>query len=406
MKEYITRRRVISFILLLITLLTNLLPIFQYTVLADSATINYGGPISYAGSTVGQFWINGNVAFCVDHQKTTPPGGTYVESEIYRDDNILKCLYYGWGGKEQYGFASEAQGVVFTTLALDHFKNGNANRTAQPFIDYVNNMPVPQVILDFSANYLDAYKQGDIQRTDAIQITGNPEYYITIPLKENITLVNETKGTRHTGSANVYGGDYFHIEAPLTVTGPWRSEGINNYKYNYQPILFKTSNESYQKLASGYKVRNSDDSVITTVTTDSNGYAKVDNLTVGTYKLVETKANDNYLLKDSPITVQVETGHTASVNITNDHKTGSLKIVKVDSRDNKTPIQGVSFEIWNTELNKKVATKTTDSKGEILVENLRTVTYSFKETSTNQWYKLDTSGKTVEVEWNKTKISL
>lgn len=59
----------------------------------------------------------------MDHKKTTPPGNTSVESDVYNDDNILKCLYYGWGGDQPWSFSSESQGIVYTTLALDHFKN-------------------------------------------------------------------------------------------------------------------------------------------------------------------------------------------------------------------------------------------------------------------------------------------
>ena len=50
--------------------------------------------------------------------------GTTVTQEIYNNENIAKCLYYGWGGDKQWnGFTSESMGIVVTSLALDYFNN-------------------------------------------------------------------------------------------------------------------------------------------------------------------------------------------------------------------------------------------------------------------------------------------
>ena len=431
--------KIISGISLLVLLLSILVPVI---ILATTFSVEYFGSVSYGGSTVGKFQVNGQIAFCIDHRKQTPPSGTEITEEVWDNENVLKTLYYGWGGDMPYSFSNESQGIVLTTLTLDHFVNGNANRIAQDFIDYVNSMPVPNVTLNFTENNLTAYKSEDIQRTQTIQVTGNSNYNLNINLQEGVTLVNETKGTRQQGNVSINGGDYFHLEAPLSINGSWTSEPISNHKYKFQPLIYKSTNESYQRLASKYKVvvdptstinlsvdwlnagsleimksdsetgekianttfelRNQNGEKVDTLTTNENGYAKSNDIVAGNYKLVEISANDKYIKDDTPITIEIKPGETKKIELTNEHKKGSLKIVKVDSRDQKTPIPNVKFEVWNLDENKLIDTVKTDSNGEINIENIRTGLIGLREVETNEWYMLDTEEKRIEVEWNKT----
>ncbi len=431
--------KIISGISLLVLLLSILMPVI---ILATTFSVEYFGSVSYGGSTVGKFQVNGQVAFCIDHRKQTPPSGTEITEEVWDNENVLKTLYYGWGGDMPYIFDSEAQGIVYTTMALDHFVNGNRNGIAQDFIDYVNSMPVPNITLNFTESNLTAYKEGDIQRTQTVQVTGNSSYSLNVNLQEGVTLVNESKGTRQQGNVSINGGDYFHLEAPLSVNGSWTSEPINNHKYKFQPLIYKSTNESYQRLASRYKVvvdptstinlnvnwlnagsleimkadsetgekiantsfelRNQNGETIDTLVTNENGYAKAENIVAGSYQLVEVSANNDYIKNDTPITIEIQPGQTKTIELTNEHKKGSLKIVKVDSRDQKTPIPNVEFEIWNLDENKLIDTLETDENGEILLENIRTGLIGLREISTNEWYMLDTEEKRIEVEWNKT----
>lgn len=437
------KNKILSLVLITITLLSVILPTLKTIVYAESYEINYQGSVTYGGSKVGKFYVAGQRAFCIDHKKDTPNNGTIVTDQIYKDDNILKCLYYGIDGDEPWCFESEEQAIVYTTLALDHFVNGNRNSVAQEFIDYVNAKDVPEILLDFSKKRLDAYiAEDNMQRTESITIDGDSRCYLTIPLQEGVILVNETKGTTEVGNVDVYGGDSFYLKAPLNVNGTWHTDDIQNNRYNYQPIIYKTNNDSYQRLASRYKliqagrmltdltvnwlslgqleiykkdeetgkaisntkfeVINEKGIVVDTITTNLEGYAKCNNLVAGKYILKEIEANSKYILNNTPIEITIDIGETKTINITNKHKKGSLKIIKVDSRNNKTPISNVTFEIWKAETNEKVATKTTGQDGIIAMDNLEIGTYKIKELSTNEWYELNEQTNTVEVEWNKT----
>jgi len=249
--------------------------------------------------------------------------GTMAEEEIYNDENIAKCLYYGWDGDEQWeGFDDNRnKGIVLTSLALDYFHNGNTHKLANDFIDYVNSVDMPNVVLDFSKNILNAYltDNNTMQRTETIEVTGSSDYYLTLKLQDGVTLVNETKGTEGTGTVNIYGGDKFYLKTRTTITGTWTSNDIENCKYDYQPIIYKTSKETYQDL-------------------------------VGKIVPVEdpsTKIN----LKVNWIS------------------TGNLIIKKVDAEDNSKVIPGTVFEIYDSN-NNLVKTITTDNSGIAKADNL------------------------------------
>ncbi len=436
------RNKIISMILVAVMLITAILPILQTKVKAADGIIDYQGSVTYGESTVGKFYVNGKIAFCLEHRKTTPPSGREVTSQIYDNPNIIKCLYYGWKGEKQWKFQSEEQAIVYTTLAIDHFANGNSNRVAQDFINYVNSQPVPVGNLNFRSNNLKAYIQNGKQITQTDEIVGDSSLYITIPLQEGVVLVNETKGTKSTGNVNIYGGDRFHLEAPINISGSWKSDPINNHKYAYQAIVYKTESIKEQDLVSSYgfvtdtnsyirlyvnwisagklqiykkdeetqntidhttfEIKDEKGELVETITTNESGYAESLDLVAGLYTVTEKSSNDEYILDNTPRKVTISAGETITLDITNKHKEGGLKIVKVDSRDVKTPISDVTFEIWNIELNKKVATKTTGEDGTITLNNLRTGTYKIKEVSTNEWYELNTDEKLIEVKADET----
>ncbi|EGL0977805.1 hypothetical protein IOU07_002866, partial [Listeria monocytogenes] len=63
---------------------------------AGSATVTYKGQVSYGGSTVGHFEIDGEQAFCIEHPKPTPGTNTPNDGgNIYNNAKVAATLYYG-----------------------------------------------------------------------------------------------------------------------------------------------------------------------------------------------------------------------------------------------------------------------------------------------------------------------
>ena len=231
-----------------------------------------------------------------------------------------------------------------------------------------------------------------------------PKASITGDIKGTINILNaqvKTCPAFYGQSYNDTWQDYVTAADPYEIA---TAQATITFKTNNSTIkIIKLDSETNKAIPNTTLKIEKDGQLIETVTTKENGEAIIENLYPGTYKITETKANEDYILPDNPTKeVNVEYGETVTVEFDNIHKEGSLKIVKVDSRDNKTPIKNVTFEIWNVELNEKVATKTTGDDGTITIDNLRTGEYKVKEISTNEWYVLNTEEKITTVEYNKT----
>lgn len=435
--------KILNVMLVLIILLSAILPVLSSLseVLAATYEIQYHGKVTYGYSTVGDFTVNGRRAFCIDHVKPTPPTGAIATKELYNDTNIAKCLYYGWGGDKQWsGFTSEAMGIVYTSLALDHYNNGSTYSDGKTFIEYLETVDMPEITLNFSNKNLTAYLDGNMQRTNSVTVTGSSEYYLTLSLQSGVTLVNETRGTQNTGTVNIYGGDTFYLKAPLTINGSWTSQNITNCKYIFQPVIYRTENQTYQDLASTLQVQvdpttttnisvnwlntgnlvihkvdannhsinipdttfdvfNSSNNLVGTITTNSNGIARLDNLTVGTYRVVEKSSNDYYIIDVTPKEVQIDISDN-NITIENEKKTGYIEINKYDAEDTSIKIANVKFGIYDTN-NNLIQTLVTDNKGYAKSNKLPLdKKYVVKELETDSNYILNKNEYTVDLTEN------
>lgn len=233
---------------------------------ARANTITYLGKVSYGGTTVGHFMVNGKIAFCMEHQKETPPTGTSFAEQIYNNATIRKVLYYGWGGTKQWsGFGSEAQGIVCTSLTLSYYYSGPdsiitlggpTDKTigVSAFMSYIQSQPdVADPDVAISKNYTESYLSSDktYQRTDSIQFKADKQNTITIPLQKGVTLVNETTGAVGTGNVTVKGGDTFYLKAPLTLNGTWKSGKLYGSMGKFQSVLMITGGSGMQNLGQG-----------------------------------------------------------------------------------------------------------------------------------------------------------
>ncbi|MCI8999701.1 MAG: hypothetical protein HFJ26_01890 [Clostridia bacterium] len=456
-------KKMLSFICAMILILTTIAPtmgLFMSEVFASTATVTYNGKISYGGSKCGDFLVNGEQAFCMEHPKTTPGTGTEVTYSVYNDENIAKCLYYGWRGEEQWsGFTSHDMGVVVTSLALDYYYNGTTHKLANDFINFVDAQSLPRKYLTFSTSQLTAYKEGELQRTQNTTLEGDSRYSISFTLQNGVTLHNITKNTTSTGNVTVYGGDTFYLSTTLNsgITGNWISENINNCAYKYSSIVWVTQSNSIQNLAQkgsyildpgrtinlsvnwlslggftikkqnengdalsgvGFKIWN-DTGYSITQETNQEGKIILNDLTPGTFYVQETASLEGYLLNDTIHSVNVRAGIDADGNtkvITNEEPKGSITITKTNQNGDK--IQGATFNIVAAEDIKNVAqTVTYYKKGDIVTTittsntgiakkaDLHVGKYTIQETSAPNGYLLNEESSTVTLSYTSENVN-
>lgn len=163
----------------------------------------------------------------------------------------------------------------------------------------------------------------------------------------------------------------------------------------------KTDAETGAKLSGiTFGLYNANGTQVASAKTNSNGVATFSGIPQGTYTVKEIATLSNYILNSQVFTISVGYNSSASLNVTNYHKKGNLKINKTDS-ETSAPIEGVTFQLLNSS-GTVVASGTTNSKGELAFNNLRVGSYKLKETATHSNYVLNTTVFDVTIEYNKT----
>ena len=190
--------------------------------------------------------------------------------------------------------------------------------------------------------------------------------------------------------------DYTITGDPLALTS---STSDLNLKGNTGKIKINKKDDETNELISGVKFQllKKDDSVVGTATTDNNGVASFSGLYQGNYILKEIETNKNYILNNKELEVNVKYDETTIIDITNEHKKGQIKIIKVDLDNNQVKLQGVEFKVYDENKN-VVETLVTDKNGEAISEKLRAnKRYTVQETKTLQNYVLNNNPKTIEL---------
>lgn len=116
--------------------------------------------------------------------------------------------------------------------------------------------------------------------------------------------------------------------------------------------------------------------------TNSSGYANTENIPFGTYTVKETVFPTNYRSYDKTewtVTVSSSNNGVVSFNAVNEIIPGSVKIIKT-SEDGK--VNGISFTITGNGVNKTV---TTNSKGEVQIDELKPGVYTVTEKSYDKY---------------------
>ena len=152
-----------------------------------------------------------------------------------------------------------------------------------------------------------------------------------------------------------------------------------------------------------FELYNDKNELIKKLVTDKNGEIKVDNLDIGNYTLKEVKTNEKYILNDEKIELKVEWNKETVLEVKNARKKGNLKIVKEDIESKEIKLEGVEFELYNSE-GKCIEKLITNQNGEIQVENLDIGTYILKEVKTNDKYILNDEEIQIKIEWNKQTL--
>lgn len=144
--------------------------------------------------------------------------------------------------------------------------------------------------------------------------------------------------------------------------------------------------------------------VIGTYYTDVNGELEIKNLRIGDYSLIEKKTNKWYNLAEDA-DINIEWNLTKEIQIENELKKGSIKIVKVDEEDNEVKLENVKFNVMDKDGN-ILEKLITDENGEAETSKYPVRDFAelkIQEVETLDAYVLDNEIHTIQLEENQIK---
>lgn len=231
-------------------------------------TVQY--PSNLGNYVTSYFYVNGQLAYCLESAKPTPSGGDYIANVISNNQSLQKALYYGYGGvgdvTDSYMPSFDADlKYVFTHIAASYFycgMDGFAGCTMEDleacgvlgWIQYLEALPMPpEPGIQFSSTNEKAFPDGDKQKTNTIKLQGDSRNQITLNVPSDVTYHNETSGAVQTGgNVVIKGGESFYFTAPYTVTGTWQSGELSgSIRKVWQAVVLGTGDYT-QDIGSGY----------------------------------------------------------------------------------------------------------------------------------------------------------
>lgn len=129
--------------------------------------------------------------------------------------------------------------------------------------------------------------------------------------------------------------------------------------------------------------------------TSESGVLEVDELEVGSYYFVETKAPIGYEKTDEKYVFEIKKDEVSSVQqvkvMNEKHKEeeylGAVKLIKTDNKDTKKILKGAEFSLFDQDNNLIAENLVTNEDGVLLVEKLKEGNYYFVETKAPTDYK-------------------
>lgn len=109
-----------------------------------------------------------------------------------------------------------------------------------------------------------------------------------------------------------------------------------------------------------YELTKEDGTVIGRATTDSTGNLTFYELYQNNYILKEIKSNDDYIISQESVNIRATYNKVTEVTLENKHKTGNLKVYKVDKDNHKISLGNVEFDLYSEEFKKVIGTYRTD----------------------------------------------
>ena len=342
--------------LICIALLFGCMPAGSYTAYGaeNRVTLSHGERVEYGTHFTTKMYVDGdesNVAYCLEPGRWMPDEKSYPYELLEQNSDLRKAMYYLQGG---YGYDEYVK-----TEYLSGWSEDNAYAISHLVVSYI----------------YDGYKD------DGDAFVNTPESYIK-KAKEIASAIKTFPAPPDSFKAFI-----------LKNTGGQDIVGLWQYEPNGWVELQKRStnedisngNPNYSLAGAKYGIYDGD-TLITTLITDENGYAKTDELEEKDYVLKELSPSPGFAIDTTSYDLHVEADNTTVIEVKEIPQSNPIEIVlkKIDAETGKSQAQGgaslagaeFAIEFYAVDVNESIAGKDparswilkTDEKGEIKFE--------------------------------------
>lgn len=279
-----TAKRLFAFILTAVitvgTLAANQLPVH-----AADGTLNFhaGDLISYGDYYTSRMTVDGsNTAYCVQPMMKTPESGTYSYDLLSSGSALRKALYYLPGG---YGYEKEN----IQSQYLSGWSETNCY--------VIGHLTASYVYADYDAGSGAFY--------------GAPQNYID----KAVEIANAIKNLPNPPSS--FRAFIIPSSSSQTVAGSWYEK-----PYGWIEIQKSSANAGVSNGNGNYSLKGAQygiyqgETLIETLVTDANGYAKSGELEEGNYTVKEISASKGYIVDTQAHNVTVSSDATSTAELT------------------------------------------------------------------------------------------
>ena len=136
--------------------------------------------------------------------------------------------------------------------------------------------------------------------------------------------------------------------------------------------------------------------------TDENGIAYIEGIRTGMVSIKELKTNAIYELSNETYSAEIKWNELTEITIKNEKLKGQIKVIKVDAEDKEYKLEGVKFQVINSN-NELVEEITTNADGIATTSRLPIGEYTLKEIATDDMHILNE--ELIKVTVNTNEIS-
>ncbi|EAG4636608.1 hypothetical protein HCJ19_09080 [Listeria seeligeri] len=399
----------------------------------------YGG---YKTSTA-YIEVSGEPGFCIEPSKAYPVNAEYAEA-VYNNEGIMNILYYGYPSN-----GTSEKNYVDTYVALNYYL-GNFDSSAMAndsgvkyLLNKAETKTAPLGDFDISNKNQTAAWNASTKRQETgwypttYQSNGGTNYY-TLPLEDGVSAVSSDGKTYTGATAKIEAGKDFKLVADASFDKTISFDVTTDLR-KMSALKFTPNNTSVQKLLSAGTVRDpftvqnitakftaqTGDGILVkkdkdtgetlpgaqyhvtgnnfdkTVTTGTDGKAPLNDLIVGNYSVVETKAPAGYTIDKTPKTLTIKAKETTTLDVNNKEAFFQVKLTKEDAEtgakaQGSATLEGAEYTFYSdSSLTKALHTVTigkdnTATSKKFSFENKTERTIYAKETKAPVGYNIDT----------------